>query len=395
MQIKVDYSIRAVSRKNQQPRYDLVVILKNTKAEQKVFGKNYSNIELIPAKVLEMGDYQLICNERGLGTINIAKQLSKEEILTPSFYKYKNGNKRFERYLKEGKEYWWNTSYIYHILRDLTYIGSMPNGKSKFNNNKTKRTLVNSRDEWIVVPNTHEAIISKEDFEQAQKALKGRKVTQKHFDTENIFKGLVKCSVCGKNMVLNNKTTRGVKPYYVCNEYHSFKWKEKHWVTINYSELKEIVTAKIKDYFKLFKDDKNLIETIQKRSDDTKISVNLEKEISRIEAMQDTLSNIIKKVYDDYFEGLISTEVYQGLIKQYQDEQTDLKTKHDILLIEKRNKKNYLDEYKKMKDIVNSFLDFEELTQEMVDNLIEKIEVANVGERGRKQKRIVKIKYYF
>lgn len=69
MPIKVDFTLKAVSRKNQQPRYDLVVILKNIKAEQKVFGKNYSNLELIPAKPIEMGDYQLICNEKGLGEL--------------------------------------------------------------------------------------------------------------------------------------------------------------------------------------------------------------------------------------------------------------------------------------------------------------------------------------
>jgi len=69
MNIKVDYTLKATQRKGQSPRYDLNVILKDINAEQKVYGKNFSNIELTPSKQLEMGDYQLICNERGLGEL--------------------------------------------------------------------------------------------------------------------------------------------------------------------------------------------------------------------------------------------------------------------------------------------------------------------------------------
>lgn len=69
MKIKVDFTLKAATRKGLAPRFDLAVVLKNINADQKVFGKNYSNIEILPAKPLEMGDYQLICNERGLGDL--------------------------------------------------------------------------------------------------------------------------------------------------------------------------------------------------------------------------------------------------------------------------------------------------------------------------------------
>ncbi|WP_026391281.1 hypothetical protein [Haploplasma modicum] len=73
-QVKVDFTLRAVQRRGMNPRYELNVILKDINADQKTFGKNYSNIELQPARPLEMGDYQLILNERGLGDL---KQNSK------------------------------------------------------------------------------------------------------------------------------------------------------------------------------------------------------------------------------------------------------------------------------------------------------------------------------
>lgn len=44
--VKVDFALRAVSRKGQVTRYDLNVILKDVDANQKVFGKNFANIEV-------------------------------------------------------------------------------------------------------------------------------------------------------------------------------------------------------------------------------------------------------------------------------------------------------------------------------------------------------------
>ena len=67
--VKVDFTLRAVTRKGQAVRYDCNVILKDIDANQKVFGKNFKNIEVQPAKALDMGDYQLICNERNIGDL--------------------------------------------------------------------------------------------------------------------------------------------------------------------------------------------------------------------------------------------------------------------------------------------------------------------------------------
>jgi len=67
--VKVDFTLKAVLRKGQVTRYDCNVILKDIKASQKVYGKNFANIEVQPSKPLDMGDYQLICNERNLGDL--------------------------------------------------------------------------------------------------------------------------------------------------------------------------------------------------------------------------------------------------------------------------------------------------------------------------------------
>ena len=44
--VKVDFTLRAVSRKGQVTRYDLNVILKDINANQKVYGKNPNQREI-------------------------------------------------------------------------------------------------------------------------------------------------------------------------------------------------------------------------------------------------------------------------------------------------------------------------------------------------------------
>lgn len=332
----------------------------------------------------------------GYGTVNIARVLTKELILTPSATKLKSGNARFERFVEKGDECLWTDGMIKRIIKDQMYAGDMVNCKTQIANYKTRKIVTNSKDKQIIVPNTHEAIITRDEFERAQRIYKERRLPRKRYHVDNIFRGIVKCSICGKSLVLTTQKRRGkLECYYRCNTFTSYKAKEKHWITINYKELKEIVTERLKKFFVLFKDDKELLAIIQKKINDNKNSINYEKELYKIEVRQNTLTNITKKVYDDYFEGLINHDTYQSLIKKYQDEQNELKVKHDNLMIEKNKQNNYLKDINKLKELVHSFLDFKELTQEMVYSLIDKIEIDNVGAYKQHKERTIKITYRF
>ena len=59
---------------------------------------------------------------------------------------------------------------VYNILKNLVYTGTLVSRKMKFCGVGSKKRVVN---EPIIVEGTHEAIISKEDFELAQKVIRG------------------------------------------------------------------------------------------------------------------------------------------------------------------------------------------------------------------------------
>ncbi len=325
----------------------------------------------------------------GYGTVEIARKLTSEKILTPSAYKAQLGDMRYQRYNEFGNEYTWTDGAVYKILKDQTYIGDMVNSKTYIANYKTKKCIINTKDKRIVVPNTHEAIITKEDFYRVQELYKYRHNMRKKYHVDNLFRGLIRCSVCGRALILTTRIRRGkLETYYRCNTFTGYRLKEaKHWTTIKYEDIKEIVISKLKEYFSTFKNDKEILDLIRSTIKSSNITIDYEKELSKIKTRQNILSNITKKVYDDYFEELINEDTYLDLIKKYQNEQKDLNEKHNLLLIEQKNKDNYHE------DIAKSFLDLKVLNQQTIYSLIESIEIANIGGYKQHKQRIVTIAY--
>ncbi len=68
----------------------------------------------------------------------------------------------------------WNGTTIRRILKNEVYIGNTVGHKVKKVNYKIKKQVILPKDNWIKVENTHEPIISEEDFEKVQNILNTR-----------------------------------------------------------------------------------------------------------------------------------------------------------------------------------------------------------------------------
>ena len=124
----------------------------------------------------------------------IAQELKSMKILSPA-------NRRKQLARKELKlDSIWTTSIIRTILTQQIYTGDMVQGKTYSYNYKVDKREPLPEDKWDIVKNTHEAIISKVDFEKVQVIL-NRKVKPKKSrnDTQlSIFSGFIVCSDCGE-----------------------------------------------------------------------------------------------------------------------------------------------------------------------------------------------------
>ena len=99
------------------------------------------------------------------GINSICKDLIKDNIPSPASL---NNNKCNTL---------WNGTTIRRILKNEVYIGNTIGHKVKKINYKLKKQIMLDKDDWIKVENTHEAIISKEDFEKVQLILDKRSYT--------------------------------------------------------------------------------------------------------------------------------------------------------------------------------------------------------------------------
>ena len=125
----------------------------------------------------------------GISYDKITVLLNEANILTPGFYGKEKGLISSKKLIGQG---YWNIFTITKIIRSEIYTGDMVQGKSLTIQHKQIKT---DKKDWIIVKNTHEAIISKEIFEKAQQIrmqiAKKSKSQNKVPYTENILEGKI------------------------------------------------------------------------------------------------------------------------------------------------------------------------------------------------------------
>lgn len=137
----------------------------------------------------------------GYGHQSIANILNKEDI--PSPY-----NKK------------WCKSCISNILNNSNYTGDLVLQKTFRENHLTKKCKDNKGEHnKYLVENNHEAIISKELFEEVQAILTSRAIQYKCKSSAGIkypFSSKLKCSICGKNY---KHAVKGKKGLWICTTF--------------------------------------------------------------------------------------------------------------------------------------------------------------------------------
>ncbi len=97
----------------------------------------------------------------------IARKLNNREIVSPSLYHYQKGHKK-----KKPTSFIWQAQTIKHITTNPVYAGHMAQGKTKKSLCDAILASKVSREHWIVVENTHEALVSQEVFDRVQNLAK-------------------------------------------------------------------------------------------------------------------------------------------------------------------------------------------------------------------------------
>ena len=216
-----------------------------------------------------------IFDMRAAGTSfnEIAKVLNAEGVPSPGNIRFLRGITKNEKYAKSN----WLRGTIRKITNDLVYTGCRIHGKVKrdrLDQNKTRR----GKEEWQIIEEAHEAIVSKALFERVQavneQELKKRdsfvKREEVEDDMRDIFRDKIFCGDCGSKMSgrkgLGRKTSNNPAfIFFDCNQYH---YTGKQECSSHYIRQEDIMSAVMKCFHRHFKvalDFEQLLEDVKRK----------------------------------------------------------------------------------------------------------------------------------
>lgn len=301
----------------------------------------------------------------------IAERLNDMGVLSPLEYKKSNGEK-FKTGFHTRKRGKWSAQAVRRILMDETYTGTLVQGKSERVNYKVKKSVTKPAEEWVRIPDAHEAIVSKDLFGVVQQLLRTDCRSASGKNTSHLYSGLLFCGDCGEQMtrriVRHGSSTR---VYYICSNYNKNKKCSRH--SIPEEDLDRLVLYGIKSRIGIILDQMAVVagvKNLDMRYDDI---VAFDKEIVDLKAEQEKYRKLRAALYEDYKKGIISEEDFKTFSAIYEEKhgaiESDLEKQMENL---KNLFKHGLEAGMKLEEY-KDVLDVEELNRTTLVHLVEKI----------------------
>ena len=335
---------------------------------------------------------------RGHSCCQIATLLTKRGILSPWASYYERNGKSESSHCPEYPNLWSKCA-VKGILTNPVYTGGIYAMKTKGISFKNRKRVSCPRDEWIINYNTHEALVSKEDFEVVSKRVS---VKSRDFELnpDNIFRGLLICADCGAHLGLQSYNTKkhGRRMRYKCDKFSRIGKKGCTIHSINFEDIYEIVLSDIRRHVSLASENKDkYIKMLVKASSENgdKSRAALTKERDRANDRIKELDRILQKLYEDNALGKISDDRYHSMADSMEQEYSALKSR--VLEITMnlsetdRAKRNSTD----FADLITKYADIQELDFDLVHMLIEKILVHEKEEKDGETVQQIDIYYRF
>ena len=310
----------------------------------------------------------------GYGPTQIARILTEQGIPTPTAYALSQGRDNGH---KNAKLHRWGNETIAHILEKAEYCGHTVNFRTHVKSYKNKKRVDNPKEDWLIFENTHEAIITQQEFDLVQELRKNKRRPTKHEEV-NPFSGICYCADCGKKLYLCRATTMTADQEHLkCGTYA----KDKNGCTIHFVRtivLKEIILGELNKMVAFVKDNEDefvqmaMDNSVQKQSSELSKS---RKKLKESEKRIAELDRLFTRLYEDNVSGKISDERFSIMSAGYEDEQKKLRATVAELtdFIETAEQKSA--DVTAFISVVQKYERITELTPEIMHELIEKIVV--------------------
>lgn len=181
----------------------------------------------------------------GMNQEGICRKLEREGILSPMEYKRSQGIP-FKTSFKTKQRAEWSPLAVRRILTNPVYVGTLVQGVRTRPNHKIKKTVVNEKDDWVIIENAHEPIIRPKNFLLVQKLLDLDTRTAPGQDYVYPLAGLITCGDCHGSMIRKTINSSGKKYiYYICSTKKNYGSCSTH--EISEKKLEDTVLKLLQD----------------------------------------------------------------------------------------------------------------------------------------------------
>lgn len=310
----------------------------------------------------------------GYSRDGISKILNGEEILPPSEYKRKiQGLKYANAHEKSGAKGWAYPT-INVILRNRVYTGAMVQHKSEKISYKVDKYRYISETDQYIVENMHEPIISLKVFEDVQALMTKRTRTPGYISEVkkvNPYAGMLVCGDCGYNM-----QRVACRDGYECSSYHK---KGNHFCCSHFVKrtvVDDVVKCEIQrqaQWAMAEKDKSDIMKSVDQKKNAQRKATAADKKLEHLNEELATIQKYKRKTYENFADEILSKEEYLSYKSEYEKQEENIQKKIEQIEREKNQISESVQEYKEWIDKFIKYDSIEEITREVVVELIDKI----------------------
>ena len=329
----------------------------------------------------------------GRGPSQIADQLEKDKILTPTAYKNKQGVKT--PHTEPETPYRWHESTVVNILERKEYIGATVNFKTYTNSIWDKKQRENPEENRVIFYNTHPAIIEQEVFDKVQEIRQ-----QRHRRTatgkSSPFSGLVFCADCNQKLYYSTtKYFEKRQDFFICSTHRANKDKcSGHYIRavvledLVWNHMKEVISY-VTRYEAHFR-----VEMEQKLRLQSEETIRLyKKRLAQAEKRIGELDRLFIKIYEDNANGKLSDDRFDMMSQSYDAEQKQLEEESLSIQQEIEVQEQQIENIEKFVQKAHKYVHIEELTPYALRELVSAIYVDAPDKSSGKRVQHIHIKY--
>lgn len=318
----------------------------------------------------------------GEGYRSIVQKLNDDGIVSPAEYKRQKGSKYVNGNADSSNaKGLWTQSTIASILRNEMYTGVLVQGKSHHISYKNKKRKKVEQEDWIRIPDTHEAIVNTDTWSRTQERLNSHARVGKRSQELSPLSGKVKCALCGcpmKRNVYYNKA-KTIKYYGLqCATYKTGAMNCPNKSSISGLILEQKILNELNTIVEQYcqADELRLIDI---HSENLK---ELEKRLAVLTERQSFAKDRLVKMYKDKLDGIISDKDFALFCNSLCDEEQEITKRIEEISSQILKCRERIKNTEGQRAVIEKYTHFDKLDRMIADEFIDYIEIGMTDENG-------------